>query len=227
MNDLFRVLFIGDIDDLPGKRIILEELPNLREKYNFDLVVANAENVTGGLGISLEDAQQLLEAGIDVITLGNHTWVHKEIDEVLKLDRVIRPANFEEGLPGRGYLIVEKAGKRIGIMNLLGREVLYDVFGKPQILVNVDPFKVAEKILSEEQADFWIVDFHGESEIEKKTFAYWLDGKVALVVGTHTHVQTADPDILPRGTAYITDAGMTGVMDSVVGVKPEQLLNSL
>ncbi len=225
MSNFLRLLFIGDIDDLPGKRIIQKELKKIKEKFNIDLVVANGENVTNGLGINLEDAKDLLDSGIDVLTLGNHTWVQKDIEEVLKLDKVIRPANFDADKNGKGYIVIEKRGKKIGILNLLGREVLYDIFGKPQIRVDIDPFKTALEIFEKEKnVDIWIVDFHGESEIEKKSFAYWVDGKVALVVGTHTHVQTADQTILPKGTAYITDVGMTGVMDSIVGVKPEQFV---
>jgi 2',3'-cyclic-nucleotide 2'-phosphodiesterase len=211
-----RLLFIGDVVGEPGRRALIEGLPGLREKYSPDFVIANGENVAGGLGITGRTATSMLEAGIDVITTGNHVYRHREVYSYLdSTDRVIRPANFLESSPGRGYTVVEKNGVRWGVINLCG-SVYLDVARSP--------FLTADQLLEKlrNQTDLVFVDFHAEVTSEKVAMGWHLDGRVLGVVGTHTHVPTADGRVLPGGTAYLSDAGMTGSRAGVIGVKREQ-----
>lgn len=211
-----RILFIGDIFGQPGKTAIHELLPSIVKQYAPDVVIANGENIAGGFGITVNLAQKLFRYGIDVITTGNHIWDRPEADELLdsKLN-VLRPINFPRGASGRGSLVFEtrEAGK-IAILNAQGRVFMRCID---------DPFRVAEKEIAKlrEITPNILVDFHAEATSEKKAFGFFLDGKVSAVVGTHTHVQTSDNQILPKGTAFITDVGMTGAHESVIGVKPE------
>jgi hypothetical protein len=213
------IFFIGDIVGKCGRRLILEQLPSLISQYNVDLCIANVENVAGGMGVTPDIAHKLLDAGIQVLTSGNHIWDKKEIQEYLKYEsRLLRPANYPPGAPGYGSTIVSlPAGDKVGIINLAGR-----VF-----MQSLDcPFRVGmaevEKIRS--QTSIIIVDFHAEATSEKVALGWYLDGKVSAIIGTHTHIQTADERILPQGSAYITDVGMTGALDSVIGIKRELVL---
>ena len=192
-------------------------MPRLLEKHQPDFLVANAENAAGGVGLTPELAMELFSLGLDVLTLGNHAFSKKEITSILDSEsRVIRPLNFPPGVPGRGYTVVERNGVRLGVINLLGR-----VFSD----VHLDcPFRAADVALSvlQDKVDFVMVDMHADATSEKIALALYLDGRAGAVIGTHTHVQTADERILPKGTAFITDAGMCGPVDSVIGMRPAE-----
>lgn len=213
-DDTIRVLFIGDIVGKPGRRAVVEMLDSFVDRYRIDIVAANGENVAGGFGITSESAEELFQAGVHVLTTGNHVWDKREALRLLeKDDRILRPANYPPGVPGKGVLTVKSpAGVPVTFINLSGR-VFMDA---------VDcPFRCADEIIngiSGEQGCF-VVDFHAEATSEKRALALYLDGRVSAVVGTHTHIQTADERILPGGTAYVTDLGMTGNEDgSVIGI---------
>ena len=214
-----RVFFIGDVVGGPGRRGLNAAMPELRERYAPDLTIVNGENSAGGIGITEKTAAALFDAGADVITTGNHVYRHREVYGYLnRSDRVIRPANYPYANPGRGYTVVETGGLRAGVINLSGAVGLR---------VARSPFHEVDSILEKVEADFVIVDFHAEVTSEKVAMGWHLDGKVAAVLGTHTHVPTADARVLPQGTAFISDVGMTGSRTSVLGVKPEQALASL
>jgi metallophosphoesterase (TIGR00282 family) len=215
-----RVLFVGDVIGKPGRKALRSRLRALSLEAEFDLVIVNGENAAGGFGITKKVADELFSDGAHVITSGNHVWDKKEALELLEEDeRVIRPANYPPGVPGRGSIVVSTAnGARVGVMNLAGR-----VFMHPLDC----PFRTAEREMGvlRDKSDFVIVDFHAEATSEKIAMGWHLDGKVAALIGTHTHVQTADERILPGGTAYITDVGMTGPINSVIGVRIDQILD--
>jgi 2',3'-cyclic-nucleotide 2'-phosphodiesterase len=214
-----RVLFIGDVVGGPGRRGLREAMPALRERHSPDLIVVNGENSAGGMGITERTANDLFAAGTGVITTGNHVYRHREAYEFLERERlVIRPANYPQGNPGRGYTVVEAGGMRVGVINLSGAVGLR---------VARSPFDTVDGILEQIEADAIVVDFHAEVTSEKVAMGWHLDGRVAAVLGTHTHVPTADGRVLPKGTAFISDVGMTGSRTSVLGVKPEQALASL
>lgn len=200
----------------PGRMVVRKKLPDLRKEYRADLVVANGENAAGGFGLNLDVTKELLDAGIDVITLGNHTWKNREIFQVLdREERVLRPANYPPDTPGRGAGIFTAAnGEPVGVFNLLG-QVYLDALDCP--------FRAGLAIAEDlrKKTPYIILDIHAEATSEKIALARYLDGKVSAVLGTHTHVVTADETILPNGTGYITDAGMCGPVDSVLGVLPE------
>ena len=207
-----KVLFIGDIDGRPGREAVARALPQLREQCGgLDFVVANGENAAGGFGLTEKVMNELFAYGIDVLTNGNHVWDKKDFIPLLDTEpRVLRPANHPEGTPGRGFAVYENAqGLRLGVLCLQGR-----VFMPPLEC----PFRTAEKIVAAADVNAILVDIHGEATSEKRALGCWLDGKVSAVVGTHTHVQTADEEVLPGGTAYISDAGMTGGHAGVIGV---------
>jgi len=216
-----RILFVGDIVGRSGRTIVHERLPNLVRDWKLDLVVANAENAAGGFGISETIYRELLDVGIDVITLGNHAWDQKEaLVFIERAPRLIRPVNYPTGTPGRGAAVIEaKNGARVLVVNAMGR-----IFMDPLD----DPFPAVERELAAcplgRGADAIIVDFHGEATSEKQAMGYFCDGRASLVVGTHTHVPTADLRILSAGTAYISDAGMTGDFDSIIGMAKEEPL---
>jgi metallophosphoesterase (TIGR00282 family) len=215
-----RVLFIGDVVGKPGRAGLERAMPELRDRHSPDLVIANGENIAGGIGITEKTAQELFRSGVDVITTGNHVYKHREAYEFLDRDeRVIRPANYPSGNPGRGHTVVEAAGSRVGVINLSGS--LY-------LQVARYPFPVAEELVErlEPETDALIVDFHCELTSEKVAMGWHLDGRVAAVLGTHTHVPTADARLLPGGTAYISDAGMTGSRAGVIGVKRHQAVEA-
>lgn len=212
-----RVLFLGDIVGKPGRKVVKTYLPKLISELRLDLVIANAENAAGGFGLTLEIAGELFATGIDVITMGNHTWKNREIYQVFqRFPQVIRPANYPPETPGTGYgVFTAKNGYKVGIGNILGQ-----VYIDPPLEC---PFRVGEEIISilKKKTPYVLVDFHAEATSEKKAFGYFVDGKVSAVLGTHTHVTTADETILDGGTGYITDVGMCGPVKSVLGVKSE------
>ena len=214
-----RILFIGDIVGKPGREALRILLPQLAKKYKVDFSIANAENAAGGSGITPRIAEELFGFGLNMLTSGDHIWKRKEVLEILDSEmRILRPANYPPGSPGRGCGIIEtKKGKTLGVINLEGR-----VF-----MSTLDcPFKCAKAAIEElkEKTPVILVDIHAEATSEKIALGWFLDGMVSAVLGTHTHVQTADEKILPGGTAYITDLGMTGPYDSVIGRKVEQIL---
>lgn len=214
-----KVLFIGDVVGGPGRRGLAAAMPALRERHEPDLTIVNGENSAGGMGITEKTANAIFRAGADVITSGNHVYRHREAYEFLdRAERVIRPANYPHANPGRGHVVVEAGGKRVGVINLSGAVGLQ---------VARLPFQEVDSILERIEADCVVVDFHAEVSSEKVAIGWHLDGRVAAVFGTHTHVPTADGRVLPGGTAFISDVGMTGSRTSVLGVKPEQILEMM
>ncbi|MBN2068119.1 MAG: TIGR00282 family metallophosphoesterase [Opitutales bacterium] len=208
-----RILFIGDIVGRPGRNFVQQQLAALKADRGIDLVIANAENSAGGSGVSSSIAGDLFEAGVDAITLGDHVWGQKGFDaEIDRQERICRPVNLPDGCPGKTFLIVETNGFRLGIFTLLGHRPM-------KVEASSSPFPAADKMINElkRQVDALFVEIHAETTSEKIALGWYLDGRVAAVVGTHTHVPTADERILPRGTAYITDVGMTGPYESVLG----------
>ncbi|MGZ4193650.1 MAG: TIGR00282 family metallophosphoesterase [Solirubrobacteraceae bacterium] len=215
------ILFAGDLVGGLGKRTLLGLLPALRDRFTPDFVIVNGENAAGGLGITPKIADQLFGAGVDVITLGNHTYRQREIYEYLDHRReILRPANFLRSQPGHGWCVVSRQGVRLGVVSLSGN--LFMDAGRPA-------FAEADAALHalRGKADHVLVDMHGEATSEKVGMGWYLDGRVTAVVGTHTHVPTADARILPGGTAYITDVGMTGPRGGVIGVKREQAIEAM
>ncbi|MFZ5908095.1 MAG: TIGR00282 family metallophosphoesterase [Nitrospirota bacterium] len=215
-----KILFIGDIVGKVGRVATKALLPSIRTRYKIDFVIANGENAAGGFGITDKIATELFALGIDAITTGNHVWDKKEfVAQIAKMDRVLRPLNYPPGVPGFGSLLSTLPnGLKVAVINLSGR-----VF-----MANYDcPFRVgkAEVEKMRRETNLILIDFHGEATSEKIAFGYYMDGKVSAVVGTHTHVQTADEKILPLGTAYITDVGMTGPSHSVIGIEVEQIIH--
>jgi len=213
------ILFIGDIVGSPGREAIKILLPQLQKEYNLDFVIANAENAAGGSGITLKIAQELFDCGVNVLTSGDHIWKKREVfDFINQEENILRPLNFPNGAPGRGFgLFNLKNGLKIGVVNVNGRVFMEAL---------ECPFRTslaAVEILSKETKVI-IVDIHAEATSEKIALGWYLDGKVSAVLGTHTHIQTADEKILPAGSAYITDVGMTGPYDSVIGRKVEDVL---
>jgi 2',3'-cyclic-nucleotide 2'-phosphodiesterase len=211
-----KILFLADVFGVPGRRAVEEHLPALREEHGADLAIVNGENIADGAGITGKLADKLLAAGADVVTLGNHTYRRGGIASYLaQSERVIRPANQGAQTPGKGLAVVEaRNGVRVAVLNLLGHLFLD---------TPVSPWEVVDALVEEARAaaPVVVVDFHAEATSEKVAIASWLDGRVTAVIGTHTHVQTSDARILPGGTAAITDAGMTGPHDSVIGVRSE------
>jgi 2',3'-cyclic-nucleotide 2'-phosphodiesterase len=215
------ILFIGDVVGGIGRRTLLALLPVLRERLEPDFVVVNGENAAGGIGITPRNADEMFEAGIDVITLGNHTYRHREIYAYLDTrDHILRPANFLRSQPGHGWCVVERDGVRLGVVSLSGN--LFMNAGRPA-------FPEADAALHalKGAVDHVLVDMHAEATSEKVGMGWHLDGRVTAVVGTHTHIATADARVLPGGTAYITDVGMTGPRGGVIGVKRELALEAM
>jgi metallophosphoesterase (TIGR00282 family) len=214
------VLFFGDVCGKPGRRGLAEALPRLRDRYRSDLVIANGENAAGGVGITERTANDLFDAGVDVITTGNHVYRHREVYGFLdSTERIIRPANYPAANPGRGHTILEAGGRRVVVINLSGVVMLK---------VARSPFIEVDGILDRIAGDFdvAVVDFHAEITSEKVAMGWYLDGRVAAVIGTHTHVPTADGRVLPAGTAHISDVGMTGSRNGVLGARRDQVLEA-
>ena len=214
-----KILFIGDIVGKPGRRAVSELLPRLIAERGIDLVIANCENAAAGFGVTREVVEELYNNNIDILTSGNHIWDKKEVLEFISdYETLLRPANYPAKVPGTGVLLMPTAaGEYVGVLNLAGR-----IFMQP-----IDcPFKTAKSKIAELRAKtkIIIVDIHAEATSEKKALGWYLDGEVSAVLGTHTHVQTADDEILPQGTAYISDVGMTGPFDSVIGIKKDAII---
>jgi 2',3'-cyclic-nucleotide 2'-phosphodiesterase len=210
-----RILFVADVIGSPGRKVAKGLLRLLRKEHSADVVILNGENSAGGFGITPEVVAEFLELGVDVITTGNHVWDKREILPLLEREpRLLRPANYPPGNPGKGVVTIQVGDTKVAVLNLQGR-----VFMAPID----DPFRSADEILTtlEGEAKVVVVDFHAEATSEKQAFGRYLDGRVSAVVGTHTHVQTADDRLLPRGTAYITDMGLTGSLGGIIGMKPE------
>ena len=215
---LLTVLCIGDVFGEPGRRALAHFLPRLRDEFEVDLVVVNVENAAAGFGITPALARQLLGGGVDVMTSGNHIWDKKEIlDYIVKENLLLRPANYPPGTPGVGSIVVKARTEKVGVLNLQGRA----------FMATIDcPFRTADEEVARLRADtpIILVDMHAEATSEKQAMGWYLAGRVSAVVGTHSHVQTADERILPGGTAYLTDLGLTGPIDSVIGVDREQAI---
>ncbi len=214
-----KILFIGDIIGKPGRQALVRRLDHLVDRYNIDLVIANGENSAGGFGLTLDVLKELTALGVNCITSGNHIWDKKEQVQLVLADRrVVRPANYPEGTPGVGSVIVETpGGVKVAVLNLEGR--IY--------MKNLEcPFRTADREIERLRKETAIifVDFHAEATSEKAALGWYLDGRVSAVVGTHTHVQTADERILTQGTAYMSDAGMTGSFDSVIGIGKDEAI---
>lgn len=213
------VLFIGDIIGNPGLEFTQTFLPSIIQKYKPDLVIANGENISDGKGCTEKEAKILFELGVKVITGGNHTWDKHQSQEYLRQDnRSLRPLNYPKGTHGNGYIVLEVKNTKVAVVNLQGRT----------FMTAIDcPFRTAEWVISKlkNETKIIIIDFHAEATAEKMALANFLDGKVSCIIGTHTHIQTSDERILPYGTGYITDVGMTGPYDSVIGMKTQAALN--
>ena len=214
--EALRILFLGDIVGEPGRKAVIEHLPELRKELRLDFIIVNGENSAGGRGITPRIAIDLLRAGAAVITTGDHVWDQAEIVDYFPTEpRLLRPANFPAGVPGRGSYVAQTGdGRAVGVINVMGRVFMTSID---------DPFTVALREIEamRHRTRVIVVDFHAEATSEKVAMGWHLDGKATLVVGTHTHVQTADERVLPNGTAYLTDAGMTGPHDSIIGMERE------
>lgn len=219
-----RLLFLGDVVGRPGRAVVLEQLPSLREHWRLDCVVVNGENAAGGFGISETICDELIGAGADAVTLGNHSFDQREaLVFIGRQPRLVRPANYPPGTPGRGATVIEtQNGARVLVVNVMGR-VFLDAMD--------DPFAAVEREISAcplgSAADAIVVDVHAEATSEKQAFGHYLDGRVSLVVGTHTHTPTADHRVLPGGTAYMSDSGMCGDYDSVIGMQKHEPIRRL
>lgn len=214
-----RILFVGDVFGRPGREALLGRLPALIDEQSLDVVIVNGENAARGAGITSKIARQLLDEGVDVITTGNHVWRQREVYEFLSAEeRIVRPANYPSGTPGRGLTaVIARRGERVAVVNLSG--ALFMESG-------ISPFRIVDGLVDDARraAEVVVVDLHAEATSEKVAMGHHLDGRVTAVIGTHTHVQTADERVLPNGTAYITDVGMTGPRDSVIGVRTDVIL---
>lgn len=207
-----KVLAVGDIVGKSGLNKLKELLPTIIEKENIDFTIVNAENTSGGMGLTDKDFNALQKMKIDVITMGNHTWGKKDIFAFIDNPKILRPANYSKGVPGKGYNIYDCKGKKIAVMNLIGRTDMS--------ILSENPFTVADELVDKlrNQVDIIIIDFHAEATAEKIAMKNYLNGRVNIIFGTHTHVQTADEEITEKGTGYITDIGMTGPKKSVIGM---------
>jgi len=213
-----KILFVADIIGKPGREVVKDMLPRTKEDEDIEFVIANCENAAGGFGLTPKISREILSSGVDVITMGNHVWARKEISEIIEEENILRPANFPSEVPGKGWTVIQAAnGIKVGVINLLGRVFMSTL---------ECPFRTADRIIEEinKETKIIAVDMHAEITSEKVAMGWYLDGKVSAVIGTHTHVPTADERILPQGTAYITDVGMTGPLDSVIGIKKEIIL---
>jgi len=217
MPNKVKLVFLGDIVGSSGRKAVRIFLPEIIKKYKCDFIIANAENAAGGYGLTQKVAEELFSYGIDILTSGNHIWKREFFPYLQKTERVLRPANYGEGAPGKGWTIYTKNNIKLAVINLEGR-----IFMRP--LEN--PFIIGKKLAQEfiKETPFIIVDFHAEATSEKLTLGYFLDGLVSAIIGTHTHVQTSDERIFPKGTGYITDVGMCGAFESVIGMKISQAL---
>ena len=207
-----RILAVGDIVGESGVRKLKEELPKIKKEKNIDFVITNGENSAGGMGITEKNFRDIKEAGADVVTMGNHTWGKRDIFKFIDDPQILRPANYPKRVPGKGIGIYTYKDKKIAVMNFIGRVDIN--------ILSENPFLLAKEMVEEiqEKADIIVIDFHAEATAEKIAMARYLDGKITILFGTHTHVQTGDEQIFPNGTGYITDIGMTGPKNSVIGM---------
>jgi len=214
-----RILFVGDVFGRPGRQALLRRLPGLMDEQQLDCVIVNGENAANGAGITSKIARELLSGGVDVITTGNHVWRQREVYDFLsREERIVRPGNYPAGAPGRPLTVVEtRSGQRVAVVNLSGGLFMDTSIG---------PFRIVDQLVDDarSRAEHVIVDLHAEATSEKVAMGHYLDGRVTAVIGTHTHVQTADEHVSTEGTAYITDVGMTGPRDSVIGVRTDIIL---
>ncbi len=213
-----KILFVGDVVGSPGREMVQEYLPKLKQSYHPNFTIINGENAASGKGINEKIYRGFIEQGAQAVTLGNHAWDKKEIfDFIDKADKMVRPANFPEGTPGKGLTFIKDNGVELAIINLQGRTFMPPLD---------DPFTKADELIKEakKRTNLIFVDFHAEATSEKQALAWYLNGRVSAIVGTHTHVQTADDRILPDGTAYITDVGMTGPYDEILGTDKEPVI---
>ena len=210
-----KILAIGDLVGENALNKAKKSIETIKKEHDIDFIIANGENVAEGIGIREHDFKQMLLMGVDVVTLGNHTWGKKDIFHFIDHEKLLRPANYSKGVVGKGYGIYSCKDKKIAVMNLIGRTDMN--------VLSENPFTLADDIINEikDKVDIIVVDFHAEATAEKIAMGYFLDGKANIIFGTHTHVQTADEKILPKGTAYITDIGMTGPINSVIGMNIE------
>lgn len=218
-----KILFIGDIVAKPGRELVKKLLPDLRQKEKIDFVIANAENIAHGRGVTAETLDEILQSGVDFFTSGNHVFHQKDFAKILSDEsfRILRPANYPNDIPGKGFAKIDLADFTLLLINLSG-----SVFIKGPVF---DPFRKADEILAQYQTEknlITIIDFHAEITSEKKALGFYLDSRVSAVLGTHTHVGTVDATVLPKGTAYVTDVGMTGSFDSVLGVAKEIIIEN-
>lgn len=211
-----KILAIGDLVGENGVEKLKKNLNNLQEAESIDFTIVNAENAAGGMGLTTKIFNELKKLDIDVFTMGNHTWGKKDIFSFINDPRLIRPANYSKGVPGRGYTIIEKDNKKVAVINLIGRTDIG--------VLSENPFTCIDNILSKIDAKIKILDFHAEATAEKIAMGYYVDGRMSAMFGTHTHVQTADEKILTNGTGYITDVGMTGPSNAVIGMDKEVAL---
>lgn len=215
-----KIIFFGDIVGRPGREAIKKILPKWQEKYQPDLIIANGDNLAHGKGITKDTFNELLDMGVDIVTSGDHNWSQKQVISLLenKKNPIIRPANFPEGVPGEGYKIIEVGSKKVLVINLIGRVFMAEQYD--------DPFRKADEILKEnEDIKIVIIDWHTEATAEKVCLGWYLDGRVSAILGTHTHIPTADEKILPNKTAYISDAGMVGAVNSSLGMDKQVAIN--
>jgi metallophosphoesterase (TIGR00282 family) len=216
-----RVLFIGDVVGKPGLRILSKLVPDYNKENKYDLICVNGENAAGGFGITRKSALKLKKYGCDIITTGNHIFDRKEeLEEIFKLEYVIRPLNYEKSFPGKGFTIIEKVNKKAAIINIQGQTFM------PKEPKTKNPFKLVKECVESllPVTPIIIVDMHAETTAEKIAMRYFLDGKISALIGTHTHIQTADEIVSSSGTAYITDVGMTGAFDSVIGMQAKPII---
>ncbi len=212
---------VGDVVGRPGRKVILNDLANIKKECNADFVIANLENASAGKGVTEQNLKQLLTAPIDVVTMGNHTFHQKEtVNYISKYPMMLRPLNYPSEVPGKAFTVKEHKGTRIGVLNISGQAYMPDMDS---------PFQLTDNVIDQlnKECDILIIDFHGEATGEKQAYANCYDGRASAIVGTHTHVQTADNRVLPNGTAYITDVGMTGPQDSVIGTEKEIIIKKL
>lgn len=207
------ILAVGDLVGENGLDKLIQLLPKIKEQYQIDFVIVNSENVSGGMGITFKDFNKLLKLNVDVMTMGNHTWAKKDIFTFIDNPKLLRPANYSKGVVGKGYGIYECKNKRIAVIDLIGRTDMN--------ILSENPFTVVNEIIAEisSKVDMIFVDFHAEATAEKIAMKYFLDGKITGLFGTHTHVQTADEEVTKNGMGYITDLGMTGPKESVIGME--------
>ena len=211
-----KILAIGDLVGESGLERLKKDLANLQEAENIDFTIVNGENVAGGMGMTTKAFNEINKLNVDVITMGNHTWGKKDIFSFINNSKIVRPANYSRGVPGHGYTIVEKNNKKIAVINLIGRTDMG--------ILSENPFTCIDFLLTKINADIIILDFHAEATAEKIAMGYYVDGRITAMFGTHTHVQTADEKVLEKGTGYITDIGMTGPEESVIGMNVQASL---